>query len=127
MGWPTTRVYVHEGESVLDALTQGRVVVAEPGTELSLVAISDRTAVGPGEHIEQPAEVQVYARSVETDLRLQLVEIGGAVIAETSMEDGEAVLSLDLTKGIYYARVWPTAETITFHGGVGMTAALYVD
>ena len=121
LGWPTTHVLVREGEAPLDAIRAGRVVVAEPGATVSLEARRRRTVAAPGERIGGPAVLVARGASGE-GLVLQVVEAGAGVIAE-----GTGALEVEVGPGVYYARMWPTADIAFQTAGVALTNAITVD
>ncbi|MEE2752012.1 MAG: CehA/McbA family metallohydrolase [Myxococcota bacterium] len=127
LGYPTTWVQVRDGESPVDALLAGRVVIAEPGTTLEFWAVSRTYSVGPGE--STAGEVTLNVRStVETEARvLELREVGGDVIERVSMAGGTGSISVSVGTGTYYARVWPEfLDPNLDEAGIALTAAIRV-
>jgi hypothetical protein len=127
LGWPTTHVHVRDGEGPIEALLAGRVVIAEPGTTLSLEAVGASTAEGPGGVVDGPATLTAVASAEEPGLVLQIVVLGEGPVAEVALDD-DATLTHELTSGEAYARVWPQDPAfIAGQGGVALTATVRVE
>ena len=129
LGWPLTWVHQRGEESPLDALKAGRVVIAEPGSSLELVAQSRRTMIGPGETISADAGVRLTGQAKEMGLRLELKEVGGDVLLSGALTPGEPlVLEGTLSQGMYYGRIWPEApDWGPLQGGVAITGVISVE
>lgn len=127
LGWPITWVRVLDGETFVDGLKAGRVVVAEPGTELTLVASAKKQAGGPGDTLTGPAWLTATATATEPDLRLELRDVNGTEVASTPI-DGKTTLAVQVGSGTIYARVWPAETEIALNrGGVALTNPVTVE
>ncbi len=128
LGWPTTWVHVREGETPIDAMMAGRVVIAEPGTELSVTAFNKVGVIGPGESIRGPVTIRIEASTQEADRIVELREVGGDRVVSRPLTSEKLVFERDVGDGIFYVRVWPAdLDPNLDEGGVAMTAALTIE
>ena len=128
LGWPLTWVHVRAGESPLDALLAGRVVITEPGTSLAIVAANRREMVGPGESISGTAKITLTGSTIYTDRVLELRRVGEGTVGAFPMDQEERSLSLDVQSGVYYGRVYPAGgEVVLGEAGIAVTAAIWVE
>ncbi|MEN0063916.1 MAG: CehA/McbA family metallohydrolase [Myxococcota bacterium] len=128
LGWPAMKIFIVEGERPVQAIAAGRVVIAEPGTTLTLTAQRGERSAGPGERLTGPATFEATATSDVPNRLLQLKQAGGDVLAEVAI-DGEVTVSLEGSAGAaIYARVWPDNPLIgTFTAGIALTNVIRVD
>ena len=125
LGWPVTWVH-EEGGGELEALEAGRVIVAEPGTDLSFQAVGHRRAVWPGGRIEGPVTLEATASALEPGLVLEIREVGGESLLSHRVGTEEVGLSVSVEAGRYYARVWPESAVGISWGGVALANAIEV-
>lgn len=127
LGWPLTWVHVRQGEGPIDALMAGRVVIAEPGSHLRIVAEGSRQTVGPGESIEGPVTLRITASATVGDRVLQWIKIGEGVQGAWSVDAEAMTRTVEVDEGIYYARIFPAGAPGIAEGGVAITGAIFVD
>jgi hypothetical protein len=127
LGWPATWVHVREGEGPLDALFAGRVVIAEPGSHLRVVAQNRSAVVGPGERIEGPVDLHIEASTEALDRVLQLRQIGEGTLQEWPIGKSAFEVDMEVDTGIYYVRIYPEGEIQLAEPGVALSAAIFVD
>ncbi len=127
LGWPVTWVHVEDGQDELEALQAGKVIIAEPGTELSFLATGGGDAVWPGGWIEGQATLEATASAAEAGLVLEIREVGGESLVSRAVGEDEVSLSVTVGAGHYYARVWPESMAVGISwGGVALANAIWV-
>ena len=127
LGWPRTWVHVREGETPLDALFAGRVIIAEPGSHLRVHAKNRSVAVGPGEHIQGPVVLHIEASAEAMDRMLQVREIGVGTLKQWKLDESVTEVQVELEAGVYYARIFPEGEVQLAEAGVALSGAIFVD
>ena len=152
LGFPTTWVWAEseDAESVLAGLVAGKTVVADPRTQLELIAWNERNVAGPGESMEfgnTGAAVRVRAEVEHTGLVLQIVNLQDGTCAEDTRDlDGSTpILELnvlyekkmvpktpidtqllieELGQHRVVAWILPTSESYLAHDGIALTAPI---
>jgi hypothetical protein len=106
----------------------GRVVIAEPGTELSVTAFNKVGVIGPGESIRGPVTIRIKASTQEADRIVELREVGGDRVVSRPLTREELVFEWDVDDGVFYVRVWPEGlDPNLDEKGVALTAALVIE
>lgn len=123
-GWPTTGLFLREGQSALQALHAGQVVVYEPGSSLLLTAAHRDRIVGVGEVIVGPVTLSAQASAELSGLQLELRSMSGDTLAVCAV--GEACVVEDVGVGAYYARIWPEGDVLAQQGGVAISGVIEV-
>jgi hypothetical protein len=152
LGFPTTWVWANSGdvESVLAGLVAGRTVVADPRTQLDVIAWTERDVAGPGESLEisdMGAVLRVRAEVEHSGLVLQVVDLqdGSCTTDSRTLDGSTPVLSLnvlyektlspktsveteivieDLEHHRIAAWILPMAESYLAHDGVAIAAPI---
>ncbi|MFT5587396.1 MAG: hypothetical protein ACI9VR_005005 [Cognaticolwellia sp.] len=123
-GWPTTGLFVREGQSELEALHAGQVVVYEPGTTLRFSASDGEEVVGVGESISGPVTLLAEASAQVSGLQLEIRSMDGDSLFVGPL--GVESVVEDIGAGVYYARVWPEGEVLAQQGGVAISGVIEV-
>lgn len=122
-GWPTTSLFLRPGQSALEALHAGQVVLYEPGTTLAFQASGRRQRVGVGEAIPGPVTLLADASAQVSGLHLEIRSMDGVLVAEGPLG---TPLEVEAEPGAYYARVWPDGEVLAQQGGVAISGVIEV-
>lgn len=123
-GWPSTRIFVREGQDALQALHAGQVIVYEPGSSLSFTANHDGDVVGPGEAISGPVTLSAQASAQVSGLQLEIRSMDGDSLFVGPL--GVESIVEDIGAGAYYARIWPEGEVLAQQGGVAISGVIEV-
>jgi len=115
-------------------LTEGRVVVAEPGSWVNLHAWrAGADVVGVGQTMEGgrgATWLRAEATVGASDLRFQVVEVStNAIVLDRATIDGATVVEeIEVDAGVYVVRLWPDSEDVAvLTGGVAIANPIWVE
>lgn len=117
LGWPQTHLAISEGQSPIEALSAGQVILGDPTTQLNYWASNDTEIASPGQTISLPASLHIEFQSEEDDLLLQIISLRTGVLFEDSVETSAKALTYEvLDTDDIYVRVWPKHTPYGKHG-----------